>query len=173
MDIQDTQGGERELDPRLCQHVHPEGHAKAGQQCRGGRTSTGYCPPHARALGLMPALPSPSAAAASAASSQEESREEAAQAAAAAQDLAQLSLSRSAAAWLASPKTQRRLQKRWDDILDNGNDAELIRLVKELTDRVEGRAGEARVEERVELPDELAELEAMSTEDLLRALQEN
>lgn len=76
-----------------------------------------------------------------------------------------------AAAWLAKPSTQRRLEKRWDDILDNGTDAEMVRLIKELMDRVEGRASEQRAEQPVEIPKTLAGIQAMSAAELTAALR--
>jgi hypothetical protein len=162
-----AQGGNEGLNPKLCQHVHPEGHAKAGTQCRGGRGGSGYCPPHARALGLLPALNQPAAAAASAASSQPGDLQDAAAALAAASERAQLSFDASAAAWLQSAKTQKKLQARWDQILDSGSDAEVIRLHKELSDRVEGRAGERKVETEVEIPASIAALDQMSDAELV------
>lgn len=157
MDTQVLPGGERER----CGHVYPEGHGRAGERCTLEATSTGYCASHSRShrdeldAGLQPA-----------AQSQAQPEQ------VTAQERAQASLSASAAAWLAKPKTQRALQARWDEILATGSDTELIRLVKELTDRVEGRAGEARVEAKPELPADLAELDGMSTEELIALVRD-
>lgn len=155
-------GGET-LDPKLCSYVYPEGHEKAGLQCKGSRGRTGYCGGHSRVMArAMAAADGEGKDQAMGAAGAAEGLPEPSQPAQSAEDLAQASLTRSAAAWLASPKTQKRLQARWDDILDRGSDAELIRLVKELTDRVEGRATEARAEEEVAMPSSLAALRTMS-----------
>lgn len=153
--VENTEGG-IELDPKRCSYVYPEGHEKAGLQCQGMRGAAGYCGGHTKALGLAKSQTDAGAQA------PPMSMEQAAEAAVAAHELAQLSLSRRAAEWLAKPQTQRRLEKRWDAILDGGSDTELIRLVKELTDRVEGRATEHTAEPELVIPADVEAIRAMT-----------
>lgn len=142
-----------ELEPSLCQFIYPEGHSKQGQQCAGSRYSTGYCAAHTRSMQARePRQPAPNLS-------------EAAEDLAAKEKMAEISLSANAAAWLSSEKTQKQLRRRWDEIASKGADSELIRLVKELSDRVYGRATEQREEPTVAVPASLLEVRAMSTAD--------
>jgi hypothetical protein len=160
-DLDETQDMWGELrDTRRCEHIYPDGHKKAGQQCQGFKGSSGFCPGHARSQGLT--RHGKGAAEAAAASPEDLQEQEAA--VAAAQERARLSLDALAAGWLEDPKTQARLKRRWNDIFDNGSDAELIRLSKELTDRVYGRATEHVKVEEVTVPKSLQEVRDMTPE---------
>lgn len=153
---------ERVLDSNRCGYVFPEGHGRHGERCTVKGTSTGYCPSHTKLLGLGQSQ----SASASSANGSESGENEGLSAA----EMAEASLARSAAVWLASAKTQKALLKRWDAILAKGTDAELIRLVKELMDRVYGRATEAQPEPEVRIPRTLAEVAAMTPAERRAAL---
>lgn len=158
---------EPKLDPRFCQKIHPTGHPKAGTQCQGTPSkSTGYCAGHAGSLGLLEAKP--------------EGREgrnqqpdpilDAARDLANRSESAAQSLDADLARWLEAPGTRRRLRRRWDEILDKGGDAELLRLLKEMMDRVYGRASEAREQPQVTIPQTVRGIRAMGREERRAAL---
>lgn len=151
MDTYENQGG----DERRCQHVYPEGHEKAGQQCKGWRvTGSAYCAGHS-GLGLAASPEAAKAAAeASAASRQGEAQERSE------------ARKRSLADVLAA-----RLEARADEIVErllsiaeHGGDSEALRAISAMLDRVYGRPTEHVKHETIDVPDEIDELRRMTPE---------
>jgi hypothetical protein len=70
-----------------------------------------------------------------------------------------------AAAFLEREDVQQAIEERWLAILRNGGDADAIRLLKDLTDRVYGTAIQRTKDETLKTPADIEAIRAMSSEE--------
>ena len=167
MSIENPKGGTEgeNVDPhaeKRCTHVKPD-----GTRCKGWRAKgADLCPGHLNGFGRGGADPR------EAASRSAEVRREAAEDRSEAAAVARMGLQERTAAFLARDDVQRALEQRWLDILENGSDADAIRLHAQLADRVFGRPTERVEVDDVRVPASVEEIRAMSPEERRAALRE-